>query len=88
MMASMNFGMSSPYIEAFSIAKGAGAKVFSVIDRVSPINSWSKEGKCPQQMKGNISFRDIHFEYPTRAGVKVSSAHKPYVTYFIVSHNN
>jgi hypothetical protein len=75
MMASMNFGMSSPYIEAFSIAKGAGAKVFSVIDRVSPINSWSNDGKCPKQMKGNISFRDVHFEYPTRLDVKVSKHH-------------
>lgn len=71
MMASMNFGMSSPYIEAFSIAKGAGAKIFSVIDRVSPINSWSNDGECPKQMKGNISFRDVHFEYPTRVDVKV-----------------
>lgn len=68
----MNFGMSSPYIEAFSIAKGAGAKVFSVIDRISPINSWSEDGKRPEQMNGNISFREIHFEYPTRAEVKVS----------------
>jgi ATP-binding cassette subfamily B (MDR/TAP) protein 1 len=75
MMASMNFGMSSPYIEAFSIAKGAGAKVFSVIHRVSPINSFSKDGKRPEQMYGNISFRDVHFEYPTRADVKVSESH-------------
>ena len=75
MMASMNFGMSSPFIEAFSIAKGAGAKVFSVIDRVSPINSWSTDGECPQHMKGNISFRDIHFVYPTRSDVKVSKHH-------------
>jgi len=71
MMASMNLGMTSPFIEAFSIAKGAGAKVFSVIDRVSPINSWSTDGKCPEQMEGNISFRDVHFEYPTRSDVKV-----------------
>jgi len=75
MMASMNLGMTSPFIEAFSIAKGAGAKVFSVIDRVSPINSWSTDGKCPEQMKGNISFRDVHFEYPTRSDVKVSKYH-------------
>jgi len=74
-MASMNFGMSSPYIEAFSIAKGAGAKVFSVIDRVSPINSWSEDGERPQDMKGNISFRNVHFEYPTRLEVKVSKHH-------------
>jgi len=74
-MASMNFGMTSPFIEAFAIAKGAGAKVFSVIDRVSPINSWSTDGKYPEQMEGNISFRDVHFEYPTRSDVKVSKHH-------------
>jgi len=72
MMASMNFGMTSPFIEAFAISKGAGAKVFSVIDRVSPINSWSTDGTCPEQLKGNLSFRDVHFEYPTRSDVKVS----------------
>lgn len=90
MMASMNFGMSSPYIEAFSIAMGAGAKVFSVIDRVSPINSWSEDGKRPKQMNGNISFTDVHFEYPTRADVKVSEHHtKAYLLHtFICSYNN
>jgi ATP-binding cassette subfamily B (MDR/TAP) protein 1 len=71
MMGSMNFGMSAPFIEAFAIAKGAGAKVFSVIDRVSPINSWSDDGERPGHIKGNISFRDVHFDYPTRADVKV-----------------
>jgi len=76
-MASMNFGMSSPYIEAFSIAKGAGAKVFSVIDRVSLIDSCSEDGKRPEKMDGNIHFRDVHFEYPTRAEVKVSTTCRP-----------
>lgn len=71
MMGSMNFGMSAPFIEAFSIAKGAGGKVFSVIDRVSPINSWSNDGDRPDNVKGNISFRNVHFNYPTRADVKV-----------------
>ncbi|XP_069683614.1 ATP-dependent translocase ABCB1 [Periplaneta americana] len=71
MMGSMNFGMSSPYIEAFSIARGAGAKVYSVIDRISPINSWSNDGKRPKEMNGNISFRNVHFEYPTRPDVKI-----------------
>ena len=71
MMASMNFGMSSPFIEAFSIAKGAGAKVYSVIDRISPIDSWSDTGDKPDSLKGNISFKDITFAYPTRPEVEV-----------------
>jgi ATP-binding cassette subfamily B (MDR/TAP) protein 1 len=90
MMASMNFGMSSAYIEAFSIAKGAGAKVFSVIDRISPISSWSEDGKRPEQMNGNISFRDIHFEYPTRAEVKVTEHYTKacLLRTFICSYSN
>ncbi|XP_033609713.1 ATP-dependent translocase ABCB1 isoform X3 [Cryptotermes secundus] len=71
MVASLNFSTLSAYIEAFSMAKGAGARIFSVIDHASPINNFSKDGKRPEQMNGNICFRDVHFEYPTRADVKV-----------------
>lgn len=84
LMASLNFSTLSVYIEAFSMAKGAGARIFSVIDRVSPINNFSKDGKRPEQMNGNISFRDVHFEYPTRPDVKVSESHTLCLTYFFV----
>ncbi|XP_049809971.1 ATP-dependent translocase ABCB1-like [Schistocerca nitens] len=71
MMGSMMFGMASPYIEAFSIAKGAAAKVYSVVDRVSPINSMSEEGDRLKEVNGNVSFKNVHFEYPSRKGVKI-----------------
>nr|CAD7601337.1 unnamed protein product [Timema genevievae] len=71
MMASMSLGIASPYIEAFGIAKGAGAKVFSVINRVSPINSTSEDGIKPTGIKGSITFSNVHFQYPSRADVKV-----------------
>nr|CAD7429698.1 unnamed protein product [Timema monikensis] len=71
MMASMNLGIASPYIEAFGIAKGAGAKVFSVINRVSPINSTSEDGIKPTSIKGSITFNNVHFQYPSRVDVKV-----------------
>jgi ABC-type multidrug transport system fused ATPase/permease subunit len=74
--------MLSVYIEAFSMAKGAGARIFSVIDRASPISNFSKCGKHPEQMNGNICFRDVHFEYPTRPDVKVSESHTLCFTYF------
>ncbi|PSN36712.1 hypothetical protein C0J52_11486 [Blattella germanica] len=70
MMASMSLGMASPYIEAFAISKAAGAKVFSVIDRVSPINSWSDSGTKPNHLKGNITFSNVEFAYPTRPEVE------------------
>lgn len=65
-MGSMNFGMSSPYLEVFSSARAAGAKVFSVIDRISPIDAYSEEGQQPTAMNGNIELRDVFFNYPSR----------------------
>ncbi|XP_049957122.1 ATP-dependent translocase ABCB1-like [Schistocerca serialis cubense] len=71
LMASWMLGMASPFIEAFSIARGAAAKVYSVIDRESPINSMSEEGKRLLAVKGDLIFKDVHFEYPSRKGVKI-----------------
>ena len=71
MMGSMNFGMSSPYIEVFASARAAGAKVFSVIARESPIDPSSDKGKKPDEMKGNIEFKNVHFKYPSRPDVPI-----------------
>nr|CAD7578382.1 unnamed protein product [Timema californicum] len=71
MQGSGNLGAAAPYIETFGVAKGAAAKVFSLIDRVPLINSLSEEGVCPSELKGIITFKDVHFEYPSRSDVKV-----------------
>lgn len=73
MTGSMNFGMSSPYIEAFSVARGAAAKIFGVIDNKPVINASKGNGLEPAGIKGNISFKDVHFQYPSRPDVKVNS---------------
>lgn len=67
----MNFGMSSPYIEAFSIARGAAAKIFGVIDNKPIINASKGQGMKPAEIKGDIQFKDVHFQYPSRPDVKV-----------------
>ncbi|XP_059608889.1 ATP-dependent translocase ABCB1 isoform X1 [Phlebotomus argentipes] len=71
MMAGMNLGMSSPYIESFTLAMGTGAKVYSIIDRESLINAWASIGERPNKVEGNLSFQDVHFNYPNRKTVKV-----------------
>jgi ATP-binding cassette subfamily B (MDR/TAP) protein 1 len=75
MVATMFFNVTFEYIEAFSKAKGAAAKIFSVIDSDSRINILSEDGKRPEQMNGNICFRDVHFRYPTRPDIEVSKSH-------------
>lgn len=71
MTASMNFGMSSPYIEAFGIARGAATKIFGIIDNIPKINISKNKGKKPEKIRGNIKFSDVKFNYPSRPDVKV-----------------
>lgn len=71
-MGSMNFGFSTPFIEVFGMAKGAGAKIYSVIDSVPLIDPLLDIGEKPDSCKGNIHFKDIVFDYPSRPEVKVS----------------
>lgn len=71
MTASMNFGMASPYIEAFGIARGAATKVFSVIDNEPVINQSKGSGKKLENLKGNIKFANVKFSYPSRSDVEV-----------------
>lgn len=70
-MGSMNFGMASPYIETFGIAKAAAAKVFSVIDNIPIINVSKGNGTKPDRIEGNIKFNNVNFHYPSRKAVKV-----------------
>ncbi|XP_015524858.1 ATP-dependent translocase ABCB1 [Neodiprion lecontei] len=71
MMGSMNFGTASPFIEAFGIAKAAGAKVFAVIERKSSIDSLSNDGVKPKNTNGAIEFKNVVFNYPSRPDIEV-----------------
>ena len=71
LIGAMQIGQAAPYMEAFSVARGAGATIFSVIDRVPPIDSSSEAGKKLDKVQGNISFDKVHFNYPSRPEVKI-----------------
>jgi ATP-binding cassette subfamily B (MDR/TAP) protein 1 len=72
MTGSMNFGISSPYIEAFGVAKAAGSKVFQIIDNIPIINLSKGKGEKIDDLKGKIVFKDVEFLYPSRKDVPVS----------------
>ena len=76
LMGAMNVGQATPYVEAFSIARGAAGMVYEIIERVPEIDSMSKEGKMPKERGGNITFKDVYFNYPSRNDVKV---HKKFI---------
>ena len=50
-MGAMNIGQAAPYVEAFAIAQAAAAAIFTVIDRVPEIDSFSEEGAMPNNAK-------------------------------------
>ncbi|XP_060756248.1 ATP-binding cassette, sub-family B (MDR/TAP), member 4 [Neoarius graeffei] len=70
-IGAFGLGQTTPNIQAFSTARGAAHKVFSIIDHKPSINSFSDEGYKLDMVKGNIEFKDIHFSYPSRQDVKV-----------------
>lgn len=71
MMGSMSLSMSAPFIESFGIAKGAAAKVFSIIARQPKIDTLAAIGDRPDKCEGNIELRKVYFNYPSRKTVKV-----------------
>lgn len=54
-------------------AKDSAAEILALLDRVPPIDAWSKEGKVmpKESIAGLVEFRDVHFNYPNRPGIKV-----------------
>ncbi|KAJ2732096.1 hypothetical protein IW152_004076 [Coemansia sp. BCRC 34962] len=63
---------AAPNVSAISTAQGSAAKVFDIIDRQSPIDPLDTEaGTKVEKVHGEISFRNIHFSYPSRPDVPI-----------------
>lgn len=67
----MQFAQAGPYLETFVIARGAAAQIFKILDAHAIINASKNRGETPQDVKGTIEFKDVHFHYPSRPNVKV-----------------
>nr|XP_004662350.2 multidrug resistance protein 2-like isoform X2 [Jaculus jaculus]XP_045016354.1 multidrug resistance protein 2-like isoform X2 [Jaculus jaculus]XP_045016355.1 multidrug resistance protein 2-like isoform X2 [Jaculus jaculus] len=71
LMGTFSIGHTSPYIEAFSNARGAAYEIFRIIDNEPSIDSFSKKGHKPHNIKGNLEFKNVHFSYPSRKEVQI-----------------
>lgn len=67
----MQFAQAGPYLETFVIARGAAFQIFKILETRSTINDSKNTGETPQDIKGTIEFKDVHFHYPSRPDVKV-----------------
>lgn len=67
LIGAMGLGQSAPAFTAFTNAQGAAPRVFEIITRESKINPFSQEGEKPTSCDGEIDFRDVTFNYESRA---------------------
>ena len=61
---------SNPF-KAFTIALPAARKIFSTIDRVSPLNPGSQDGLKLEDVEGRVELQNIKHIYPSRPEVCV-----------------
>ncbi|KAK9351962.1 P-loop containing nucleoside triphosphate hydrolase protein [Lipomyces doorenjongii] len=52
-------------------AKSATANIKKMLDSVPEIDTWTETGIIPDNVRGDVEFRDVHFRYPTRPQVPV-----------------
>ncbi|XP_044534852.1 ATP-dependent translocase ABCB1-like [Gracilinanus agilis] len=71
LIGAFSIGQASPSIEAFANARGAAYEVFKIIDNNPNIDSYSESGHKPDNIKGNLEFKNVHFTYPSRKDVKI-----------------
>ncbi|TGZ77818.1 abc transporter [Ascodesmis nigricans] len=71
MIGSFSLGGIAPHTQAFATAVSAAAKIFSTIDRVSPLNPDSEEGEILNKVEGTIELKGIRHIYPSRPTVEV-----------------
>ncbi|KAK9453362.1 P-loop containing nucleoside triphosphate hydrolase protein [Dipodascopsis uninucleata] len=68
---SQGAGIVFSYASDMGKAKNAAANIKRLFDSQPEIDSWSTEGSTPQNVQGNIEFRNVSFRYPTRPQVLV-----------------
>ncbi|GME51750.1 putative abc multidrug transporter protein [Neofusicoccum parvum] len=70
--ASFMLTQVSPFLTTFSSAAAVSTKLLETIDRHSQIDGTSDfQGHIPSSFNGEIEFRDVTFEYPSRPGATV-----------------
>lgn len=71
MIGAFALGNVSPNIQAFTTSVAAASKIFSTIDRKSPLDPTSWEGTKLQHLEGVVELRNIKHIYPSRPEVVV-----------------
>ncbi|XP_071591270.1 ATP-dependent translocase ABCB1 isoform X1 [Heliangelus exortis] len=67
----MALGQSSSFAPDYAKAKVSAAHLFMLFESVPSIDSYSEEGEKPETSGGNVTIKDVAFNYPNRPEVKI-----------------
>ena len=70
-MGGFQIGAAAPYVEAYTVSRNAASMIYQVIERKPEIDSSSEEGERPKAFDGDVDFKDVRFNYPSRPNVEV-----------------
>ncbi|KAJ3357639.1 Multidrug resistance protein 1 [Entophlyctis luteolus] len=70
-IGAIGLGNMGPAVAAISTATGVAGKIFETIDRESPIDPLSMDGKRPDTCEGEVVFSNVNFHYPQRPDVPI-----------------
>ncbi|XP_078273190.1 ATP-dependent translocase ABCB1-like isoform X1 [Rhinoraja longicauda] len=71
LIGAFSIGQTSPHIEAFASARGAAHVIYHIMEQEPSIDSFSESGHRLSQIKGDVEFSNVHFNYPSRPDVKI-----------------
>jgi len=71
MIGAFSLGNVAPNIQAFTTSLAAASKIFTTIDRESPMDPHSKEGVILEHLEGTIELQNVKHIYPSRPEVVV-----------------
>ncbi|XP_032093915.1 ATP-dependent translocase ABCB1 isoform X1 [Thamnophis elegans] len=67
----MAVGQTFSFTPDYAKAKISAAHLFMLFERVPSIDNYNEEGNKPETVNGNIAFKEVVFNYPTRPDVPV-----------------
>nr|XP_049707110.1 multidrug resistance protein homolog 49 [Helicoverpa armigera]WRX05965.1 ABCB11 [Helicoverpa armigera] len=70
-MCAQNVAMCHPHLEMFSSARGAARSIYRLLRRKTAIDAMAGQGIRPKTFRGDITFENLYFNYPSRPDVKV-----------------
>ena len=71
MIGAFSLGNVAPNAQAFTTSVAAAGKIFSTIDRSSPLNPMDDKGEKLEHVEGTVELKNIKMIYPSRAEVVV-----------------